>query len=64
VSHQDQFRIAFVCEICAAEGISSLQVITRPKGWDQARWMNEKRNLAQAREKYRVIAKKVTYHHA
>jgi hypothetical protein len=64
VSHQDQYRIAFVCEICASEGMCALQVITRPKGWDQARWLNEQRNLEHAQQRYRYVAKKVTYHHA
>ena len=33
------------CEVCLAEKIFSVQVISRPKAWARAKWENETRGI-------------------
>lgn len=49
------------CTVCRDNKILSTQVITRPKGWDRARWQNEINGVEKAKQIQRTQTGRIRY---
>lgn len=52
----------FGCKTCKAVGILSVQVRTKPVGWERAQYINALRGIQKAKEVRKVLGR-ITYFH-
>lgn len=63
VLYEGEFYLELGCTICRDNKILSTQVVSRPKAWERARWINETKGIQRAKDVQRTLMGRVKYFH-